>query len=111
MDCFNLDGSCSHCNVVFETVACFYHACPSQEIPCSLIGEDIKRGNKEIRIDVQEERHTVIEILEIEWRRPDKTDKILQQIQENFDIFSLTCRLIFRRKSEEREVLSLCSIL
>ena len=27
---------------------------PSQEIPRSLIEEDIKSGNKEIRIDVQE---------------------------------------------------------
>ena len=86
MDRFNVDGSCSHCNVVFETVACFYHACPSQEMPRSLIEGDIKRGNEEIRIDVQEKRHTVIEILEIEWRGPYKTDNnVLQQIQENLE--------------------------
>ena len=29
IDCFSVDGFCSHCNTVFEPMGCFYHFCPS----------------------------------------------------------------------------------
>ena len=28
LDCFKVDGFCSHCNTVFEAMGCFYHYCP-----------------------------------------------------------------------------------
>ena len=28
IDCFGVDGFCSHCNTVFEAMGCFYHFCP-----------------------------------------------------------------------------------
>ena len=32
IDCFSVDGFCSHCNTVFEAMGCFYHFCPCQEL-------------------------------------------------------------------------------
>ena len=45
IDCFSVDGFCSHCNTVFEAMGCFYHFCPCQELRPSLTEEDIKRGS------------------------------------------------------------------
>ena len=28
IDCFSVEGLCSHCNTVFEAMGCFYHFCP-----------------------------------------------------------------------------------
>ena len=28
IDCFRVNGFCSHCNTVFEAMGCFYHFCP-----------------------------------------------------------------------------------
>ena len=46
IDCFGVDGFCSHCNTVFEAMGCFYHFCPCQELRPSLTEEDIQRGSK-----------------------------------------------------------------
>ena len=31
IDCFSVDGFCSHCNTVFEAIGCFYHFCSCEE--------------------------------------------------------------------------------
>ena len=46
IDCFSVDGLCSHYNTVFEAMGCFYHFCSSQELRPSLTAEDIQRGSK-----------------------------------------------------------------
>ena len=51
MDCFSVDGFCSHCNTVFEAMGCFYHFCPCQELRLSLTEEDIQRGSKKRELD------------------------------------------------------------
>ena len=51
IDCFNVDGFCSHCNTVFEARGCFYHFCPCQELRPSLTEEDIQRGSKKRDLD------------------------------------------------------------
>ena len=51
IDCFSVDGFCSHCNTVIEAMGCFYHFCPCQELRPSLTKEDIKRGSRERELD------------------------------------------------------------
>ena len=51
IDCFSVDGFCSHCNTVFEGMGCFYHFCPCQELRPSLAEEDIKRGGSKKALD------------------------------------------------------------
>ena len=46
IDCFSVDGICNHCNIVFETVGCYFHYCPCQEARPSLTDNEIKRGIK-----------------------------------------------------------------
>ena len=46
IDCFSVDGFCSHCNTVFEAMGCFCHFCPCQELRLSLTEEYIQRGSK-----------------------------------------------------------------
>ena len=46
IDCFSVDGFCSHCKTVSEAMGCFYHFCPCQELRPSLTEEDIQRGSK-----------------------------------------------------------------
>ena len=46
IDCFSVDGFCSHCNTVFEAMGCFFHFCPCQELRLSLTEEGIQRGRK-----------------------------------------------------------------
>ena len=46
IDCFSVDGFCSHCNTVFEAMSCFYHFCLCQKVRPSLPEEDIQRGSK-----------------------------------------------------------------
>ena len=41
IDCFSVDGFCSHCNTVFEAMGYFYHFCPCQETRPSLTEGDI----------------------------------------------------------------------
>ena len=91
IDCFSVDGFCSHCNTVFEAVACFYHFCPCQELRPSLTEEDIKRSSKMRELDVlrrhyiQEKSFKVIEMWECEWWRQYKiTNTVNQHIREHF---------------------------
>ena len=46
IDCFSVAGFRSHCNTVFESMGCFYHFCPCQELRLSVTEEDIQRGSK-----------------------------------------------------------------
>ena len=72
IDCFSVDGFCSHCNIVFETMGCFYHFCPCQELRPSLTEDDIGRGSKKRELDalrrhyIQEKVYKVIEMWEFE---------------------------------------------
>ena len=72
IDCFSVDGICSHCNTVFEAMGCFYHFCPCQELRPSLTEEDIQRGSKKREHDalrrhyIQEKGFRVIEMWECE---------------------------------------------
>ena len=91
IDCFNVDGICSHCNTVFEAMGCFYHFCPCQEVRPSLIEEDIQRGSKKRELDalrrhyIQEKGHKVIEMWECDWWRLYKTtNTVKQHIREHF---------------------------
>ena len=51
IDCFSVDGLCSHCNTVFEATGCFYHFSPCQELRTSLTEEDIQVGSKKRELD------------------------------------------------------------
>ena len=79
IDCFSVDGFCSHCNTVFEAKGCFYHFFPCQELRPSLTEEDIKRGSRKRELDelrrnyTQQKGFTVIEMWECEWWRPYRT--------------------------------------
>ena len=73
INCFNVDGFCSHCNTVFEAMDCFYHFCPCQELRPALTEEDIQRGTKKRELDalrrhyIQEKNSKVLEMWECEW--------------------------------------------
>ena len=89
IDCFSVDGFCSHYNTVFEAMVCFYHFCPRQELRPSLTDEDIKHGSRKKELDelrrgyIQEKRFKVIEMWECEWSRPYKTTtNVTLHIQE-----------------------------
>ena len=91
IDCFSVDGFCSHCNTVFEAMGCFYHFCPCQELRPSLSEEDIQRGSKKRELDalrrhyIQEKGLNVIEMWECEWWRLYKTtNTVKQHIREHF---------------------------
>ena len=91
IDCFSVDGFCSHSNTVFEVTGCFYHSCPCQERRPSLIEEDIQRGSKKRELDalrrdyIQEKGFKVIEKWECEWWRLYKTSKTVKQhVREHF---------------------------
>ena len=60
IDCFSVDGFCSHCNTVFEAMGCFYHFCLCQELRPSLNEEDIQRGSKKRRHYIQEKGFKVL---------------------------------------------------
>ena len=51
IDCFSVDGFCSHCNTVFEAMGCFYQFCPCQKLRPSLTEEDNQRGRKKRGLD------------------------------------------------------------
>ena len=91
IDCFKVDGFCSHCNTVFEPMGCFYHFCPCQELRPSLTEEDIQRGSKKRELDAsrrhdkQEKGFKVIGMCECEWWRLYKTTiTVKQHIREHF---------------------------
>ena len=102
-DCFSVDGFCSHCNTVFDTMGCFYHFFPCQELRPPLTEEDIKRGSRKRELDelrrsfIQEENFTVIEMWEGEWWRLYKTTtNVKLHIRENFP---------YRRSPTEHQLL------
>ena len=91
IDCFCVDGFCSHCNTVFEAMGCFYHFCPCQELRPSLTEKDIQRCSKKRELDalrrhyIQEKGFNVIEMWECEWWRLYKTTNAFKQhIREHF---------------------------
>ena len=91
IDCFSVDGFCSHCNTVFQALGCFYHFCPCQELPPSLTEEFIQRGSKKrelvalSRHYLQEKGFKVIETWECEkWRLYKTTNTVKQHIREHF---------------------------
>ena len=91
IDRFSVDGLCSQCNTVFETMGCFYHFCPCQEIRPSVNEEDIKSGSRKRELDelrrdyLQEKGFAVIEMWECEWWRLYKTTiSVKQHIREKF---------------------------
>ena len=51
IECFSVDGFCSHCNTVFEAKCCFHHFCPCQELRTSLTEEVVQRGSKKRELD------------------------------------------------------------
>ena len=91
IDCFKVDGFCSHCNTVFEAISCFYYFCPCQELRPSLTEEVIQRGSKKREIDalrrhcIQKKGFKVNEMRECEWWRLYKTSNTVKQhIREHF---------------------------
>ena len=59
-DCFSVDGFCSHCKTVFETMSCLYHLCLCHELRPSLTEESFQRGSKKRELDALR-RHYVQE--------------------------------------------------
>ena len=91
IDCFSVDGFCSHCNTIFEAMGCFYHFCPCEEVRPSLTEEDIQRGIKKRELDelrrnyIKQKGFTVIEMWECEWWRLYKTGtSVKEHIREMF---------------------------
>ena len=58
IDCFSVDGFCSHCNTVFEAMGCFYYFRQCQELRPSLTEEDIQRGTKRRELDAETTLYT-----------------------------------------------------
>ena len=73
IDCFKVDGLCTHCKTVFEAMGCFYHFCECQEARSSLSEKDIERGNKKREMNqmrkqyIKEKGYNVVEMWECEW--------------------------------------------
>ena len=91
IDCFSVEGFCSHCNSVFEALVCFYNFCLCQEPRPSLTEEDVQRGSKKRELDalrrhyIQEKGFKVIEMWECEcWRLYKTTNTVKQHIREHF---------------------------
>ena len=68
IDWFSVDGSCNHCNTVFEAMGCYFHCCPCQEARPSLTDNEIMRGRKkreqeQMRKDyIQQKGYKIIEM-------------------------------------------------
>ena len=98
IDCFSVDGFCSHCIIVFEAMGCFYVFCTCQELHPSLTEEDIKRGSSRTELDefrggyIQEKGITVIEKWECDrWRLYKTTTNVKLHNRQIFsDRLSLT---------------------
>ena len=91
IDCCSFDGFCSHRNIVFKAMACFYHFCFCEELRPSLIEEDIQHGSKKRELDalrrhyIQEKCFKVIEMWECEWWKLYKTTNTVEQhIRKHF---------------------------
>ena len=91
IDCFSVDGFCSHCNTVFEAMGCSYHFCPRQELRPSPIEEDFQRGSKKRELDalgrhsIQAKSFKIFEMWGCEWWRLYKTtDTVKQHFRDHF---------------------------
>ena len=91
IDCFSVDGTCYHCNTIFEAMGCYYHYCPCQEARPSLTDTDIERGVKKRQQDetrrdyIQQKSYQIIEMWECEWWSLQKTDSLIKsQLREKF---------------------------
>ena len=68
IDCFSVDGFCSHCNTIFEALGCFYHFCKCQEVQPCLTDEDIVKGQRKREMDelrrsyLREKNYSIIEM-------------------------------------------------
>ena len=80
IDFFSVDGTCNHCNTIFEVMGCFFHYCPCQEARPSLIDNEITRGIKkreqnQMRKEyIQQKRYKSIEMWECKWWELYRTD-------------------------------------
>ena len=74
IDCFTVDGFCSHCNTIFEAFGCFYHFCECQEGQPCLADEDIVKGQGKREMDelrrsyLREKIYSIIEMWECQWK-------------------------------------------
>ena len=74
IDCFSVDGFCTHCNTGFEAMSCYFHFCPCQEAKASLSEEETQRGirkreHDELRRDyLKSKGYKIVEIWECKWR-------------------------------------------
>ena len=91
IECFSVDGFCSHCSTIFEAMGCFYQFCPCQELRPCLTEEDIQRSSKKRELDalrrhyIQEKGFKAIETWECEgWRLYKTTNTVKQHIREHF---------------------------
>ena len=91
IDCFSVDGFCSHCNNVFKAMGCFYHFCLCHKLHLSLTEEDIQRGSKKRELDalrrlyILDKGFKVFEMWEYEWWRLYKTtNTVKQHVRERF---------------------------
>ena len=70
IDCFSVDGFCSHCDTIFEALGCFYHFCECQEVQPCLTDEDIVKAQRKREMDelrqsyLREKNYSIIEMWE-----------------------------------------------
>ena len=86
IDSYSVDGFCSHCNMIFEALDCFYHFCECQEGQICLTDEDLLKAKRKREIDelrrsyLREKIYSIIETWECH-------EKI--HMRENHEIKSL----------------------
>ena len=119
IDCFHVDGFCSHCNTVFEAMGCYYHFSPCQKVRPSLTEEDIQHCSKKRELDpvrrqhIQEKSFNVIEMWESKWSRLYKTtNTVKQNIREHFpDRRSLAAEHSLEERWKRESYLVTCSAI
>ena len=91
VDCFRVDGFCSHCNTVFAAMCWFYHFYACQEVRPSVTEEEIQLSSKKRELDelrrssMQEKGFTVREMWDWEgWRLYKASNDVKKHIRENF---------------------------
>ena len=98
-DCFSVDGSCKHCNTVFEAMGCYFHYCPCQEVRPSLADNEItrrieKREQDQLRKEyIQQKGYKIIEMLELKWWELYRTDATVKNhLWANFPLSTTSGR-------------------
>ena len=91
IDCFSVDGFCTHCNTVFEAMGCYFHFCPCQEAKASLSEEETQRGirkreHDELRRDyLKSKGYKIVEIWECKWWESVKEEEnVRNHVRKNF---------------------------